>query len=248
MSCGLYLVGAAHEGRDYGCVVNTVTQVTAEPAKLMVAINKENATTAAVLASGRFEAAVLCETAPMELIGTFGFKTSREVDKFAPFQTARDAHGVPYVTQDVAARFGCKVVDTLDAEMCIRDREYMEQYRSDKDLGALKGHLKKLVAQRDALNEEIAATFKKIMDLQERFRHSDQLRTHEFPISAHSAALGRTLEQLRFRTSTGGTVIAVRHEGRLLLSPGPDTALEAGDTLVVACSVSDMGRVAQLLN
>ena len=126
--------------------------------------------------------------------------------------------------------------------------EYMEQYRSDKDLGALKGHLKKLVAQRDALNEEIAATFQKIMDLQERFRHSDQLRTHEFPISAHSAALGRTLEQLRFRTSTGGTVIAVRHEGRLLLSPGPDTALEAGDTLVVACSVSDMGRVAQLLN
>ena len=115
LSCGLYLVGAAHEGRDYGCVVNTVTQVTAEPAKLMVAINKENATTAAVLASGRFEAAVLCETAPMELIGTFGFKTSREVDKFAPFQTARDAHGVPYVTQDVAARFGCKVVDTLDA-------------------------------------------------------------------------------------------------------------------------------------
>ena len=95
LSCGLYLVGAAHEGRDYGCVVNTVTQVTAEPAKLMVAINKENATTAAVLASGRFEAAVLCETAPMELIGTFGFKTSREVDKFAPFQTARDAHGVP---------------------------------------------------------------------------------------------------------------------------------------------------------
>ena len=96
-------------------MVNTVTQVTAEPAKLMVAINKENATTDAVLASGRFEAAVLCETAPMELIGTFGFKTSREVDKFAPFQTARDAHGVPYVTQDVAARFGCKVVDTLDA-------------------------------------------------------------------------------------------------------------------------------------
>ncbi len=115
LSCGLYLVGATHEGKDYGCVVNTVTQVTAEPAKLMVAINKQNATTSAVLASGRFEAAVLCETAPMELIGTFGFQTSRETDKFAPFQTARDAHGVPYVTQDTAAHFSCKVVDTLDA-------------------------------------------------------------------------------------------------------------------------------------
>ena len=46
---GLYLVGATHEGKDYGCVVNTVTQVTAEPAKLMVAINKQNATTSACL-------------------------------------------------------------------------------------------------------------------------------------------------------------------------------------------------------
>lgn len=74
LSCGLYLVGATHEGKDYGCVVNTVTQVTAEPAKLMMAINKQNATTSAVLASGRFEAAVLCETAPMELIALSAFK------------------------------------------------------------------------------------------------------------------------------------------------------------------------------
>ena len=34
-------------------VVNTVTQVTADPNKLMVAINKQNATTSAVLANGR---------------------------------------------------------------------------------------------------------------------------------------------------------------------------------------------------
>lgn len=114
LSCGLYLVSAAQGEKAYGCVVNTVTQVTAEPAKLMVAIHKENATTAAVLESGYFEVVALCETAPMELIGTFGFRSSREVDKFAAFQTEKNAHGVPYVTQDVAAHFSCKVVDKLD--------------------------------------------------------------------------------------------------------------------------------------
>ena len=41
LSCGLYLVSALHREKAYGCVVNTVTQVTAEPAKLMVAINKK---------------------------------------------------------------------------------------------------------------------------------------------------------------------------------------------------------------
>ena len=39
--------------------------------------------TSAILESGRFAATVLAEDAPMELIGTFGFHTSADTDKFA---------------------------------------------------------------------------------------------------------------------------------------------------------------------
>ena len=66
-----------------GCVVNTFQQVTSKPARVSVAINKENYTAGAVLEAGRFEATVLSESASMELIGRFGFKTSAEIDKFA---------------------------------------------------------------------------------------------------------------------------------------------------------------------
>ena len=125
--------------------------------------------------------------------------------------------------------------------------EYVEQYRADNDLRALKTHLWELVAERDRLNEEIRDIFEKIMDLDERFKNSDQLRTYEFRIKGDSHAAGKTIGELEFRQKTGGTIIAVREDGKLELSPGPSTVLREGDVLVVACNVTDLSFVAELV-
>ena len=42
LTSGLYLVTSAYGSLTNGCIVNTVTQVTAEPAQLAVAVNKQN--------------------------------------------------------------------------------------------------------------------------------------------------------------------------------------------------------------
>ena len=43
-----------------------------------------------------------------------GSKSGRDVDKFAGFAWARDINGVPYVTEQCAARFACTVVNEVD--------------------------------------------------------------------------------------------------------------------------------------
>ena len=53
LSSGLYLITAKAGDARCGCVVNTLVQVASEPATLSVSLNKENATTAAILESGR---------------------------------------------------------------------------------------------------------------------------------------------------------------------------------------------------
>lgn len=95
LSYGMYVIGAHAQNRDFGCVVNTFAQVTSSPMQMSVALNKENATMAAVREAGRFTASCLSEDATMELIGTFGFHTSTELDKFAQHASARDAAGMP---------------------------------------------------------------------------------------------------------------------------------------------------------
>ncbi len=114
LSYGLYIVSAQAEGTQAGCVVNTFAQVTSNPAQVSVAVNKENATTGVIQKAGRFAAVVLSQDAPMELIGTFGFKTSAETDKFAECASDVDEAGIPYVAEHVAARFSVRVVEQVD--------------------------------------------------------------------------------------------------------------------------------------
>ena len=114
LSYGMYVIGTRCDGRDYGCVANTFAQVTSSPLQVSVALNKENATTAAVRQAGRFTASCLSEQADMQLIGTFGFHTSTELDKFAQHASARDEAGMPYVAEQCCAWFSARVVSELD--------------------------------------------------------------------------------------------------------------------------------------
>ena len=81
---------------------------------LSVAVNKNSVTAKAILDSGRFCGTVLTETADLHLIGTFGFKNSEAVDKFAAFSTKEDENNIPYLTEHAAARYSCEVAGTLD--------------------------------------------------------------------------------------------------------------------------------------
>ena len=114
MSYGLYIVSSSFDGKDAGCVVNTLNQVTSSPAQMSVAINKDNYTTSVIEKSGRFAAVTLLQDVNMDTIGIFGFKTSAETDKFADFPFSRDESGIPYITEGVAARYSCEVVNKID--------------------------------------------------------------------------------------------------------------------------------------
>ena len=115
MSYGVYIISAKDGDKAAGCVVNTLVQVTSKPARVSVAINKDNFTAGVVQRAGRFEASILTESAPMELIGTFGFHTSADTDKFAACEYSVDEAGVPYVTEHAAAHMGVRVLEVLDA-------------------------------------------------------------------------------------------------------------------------------------
>ena len=114
MTYGLYIVSTAAGGQQNGCVVNTVTQVTAEPPKATVALSKNNFTTSLIQQSGVFNAVPLLEEAPMDLIARFGFETGSRLDKFAGIPHGVDANGVWYPTQGAAALFSFQVVGQLD--------------------------------------------------------------------------------------------------------------------------------------
>lgn len=114
LSSGLYIVCTESHDKFYGCVINTLLQLTSKPFQVSIALNKENATTQAVQESGRFTASVVDETMKLETIGHFGFKSSRDIDKFADSEYAVSASALPYIEKHCCAWFSCKVVNSID--------------------------------------------------------------------------------------------------------------------------------------
>ena len=112
MTWGPDVVSAAAGDRKAGCVVNTAVQVTSSPARISVAVNKENFT-AGVIADA-FAVTVIDQTADMIYIGNFGFRTSANFDKFERYEERQTALGAPYVPEHATALFSCRLVETLD--------------------------------------------------------------------------------------------------------------------------------------
>lgn len=114
-SYGLYIVSATNaKGRHMGCVINTAEQVTSNPYRVLFTLNKDNATCEAVTQTGRLAITILNQKADMNLIGTFGFKTSTEVNKFVDFDMRR-TEGLPWVADAAASVLICKVESMVDA-------------------------------------------------------------------------------------------------------------------------------------
>lgn len=114
-SYGIYVVTSCLEGKANGQIANTVFQVTAEPPRVAVAINKDNYTHGFIVKSGAFAVSVLSESSPMPFIGRFGFKTGREFDKLAGVAYEEGVTGCPCVTENAVSIFEGRVFARVDA-------------------------------------------------------------------------------------------------------------------------------------
>lgn len=114
LSYGLYLVSSTYQGKDSGCIINTMMQVTANPAKVTITLSKENYTTSLIDKSKVFNGAVLLDAIDMDIIRRFGFQSGKDVDKFKDIEYVKDRYGIKRIKDGIAADFCCKVIDQKD--------------------------------------------------------------------------------------------------------------------------------------
>ena len=114
LSYGLYIVTSRNEDRLNGQIVNTVIQVTSEPPRVAVIINKKNLTHEYILKSRLFGVSVLEEEAPLTFFGPFGFRSGRDYDKLSKVEFKRGTTGCPLITQYSLSLLEAKVFEELD--------------------------------------------------------------------------------------------------------------------------------------
>lgn len=114
LSYGLYVITSGEPGKFNGQIANTVFQVTSEPPTVAVSINKQNYTHECILDCRQFAVSILSEAASMTMIGAFGFKCGRDINKFDGIGTRTGKTGIPIVTDHTVSFIEAEVVGQLD--------------------------------------------------------------------------------------------------------------------------------------
>ncbi len=112
---GLYVVTAQNGQKDNGFINNTFMQVTADPNRVILAINKANYTHDMILATGKFNVSLLTTATPFSVFQHFGFQSGRDVNKFADCsEIKRSENGLIYLSKYANGYISGQVIATTD--------------------------------------------------------------------------------------------------------------------------------------
>lgn len=111
---GLYVVTSNDGKKDNGLIVNAISQLTDNPLRVAVTINKENYSHHVIKQTGIMNVNCLTEEAPFQVFENFGFVSGRNVDKFKNITPLRSDNGLLYLPKYINSYMSLKVEEYID--------------------------------------------------------------------------------------------------------------------------------------
>ena len=111
---GLYVITSNDGQKDNGLIVNTVSQLTSDPQRIGVCINKANYSHHVIKQTGRMNVNCLDVSAPFQVFQNYGFQSGRTADKFVGVEELRSDNGLRFLPMYINSFMSLKVEDYLD--------------------------------------------------------------------------------------------------------------------------------------
>ena len=111
---GLYVVTSNDGAKDNGLIVNTVSQLSSDPQRVAVSINKANYSHHVIKQTGVMNVNCLDVTAPFQVFQNYGFQSGRTADKFVGVEELRSDNGLRFLPMYINSFMSLKVEDYID--------------------------------------------------------------------------------------------------------------------------------------
>ena len=111
---GLYVITSNDGQKDNGLIVNTVSQLTSDPQRIAVCINKANYSHHVIRQTGIMNVNCLDVSAPFQVFQNYGFQSGRTADKFAGVEELRSDNGLRFLPMYINSFMSLKVMVYLD--------------------------------------------------------------------------------------------------------------------------------------
>lgn len=127
--------------------------------------------------------------------------------------------------------------------------EFLNEMKDKDRILSMREDVNKLYEDRLAIDTRILNVLDEIIEQSITFRNSGIIYPLEFSVTSKSNVVGRTIGSIQFWKHTGATIIGVKRNDRLLLSPGPEFIFLEGDTVYyVANRIGVTGIINDYIN
>lgn len=110
---------------------------------------------------------------------------------------------------------------------------FVRKFQNKDTIRSLKNEIRALISQKNDVENSIKKKIDMIVDYSDRLKNSNVFTPLEIEIDDNSHLIGRTISETKFWQHTGATIIAIKRNDALVLSPGPYGGFEKGDVIFV---------------
>ena len=124
---------------------------------------------------------------------------------------------------------------------------FLNRNKSIDSIRSYKTEIDKLLNNIKENENQLIKSIQGIIDYSSRFNEVNNIIPLEFVVPENCLYIGKTVGEIMFWQNTGATLIAVKRNDELLLSPGPYISLNPNDVLIVVGNDNIRNSVPQFL-
>ncbi|MGI6113884.1 MAG: TrkA C-terminal domain-containing protein [Mahellales bacterium] len=125
---------------------------------------------------------------------------------------------------------------------------FLERFNHKESVESLKVELESLINKKREIDKQLEDILSQIIDYSDRLKNVTPYNLVEIKVEDTSKYIGKTIAELKFWQNTGGTILAIRRDNKVLISPGPYAELHSGDVLVAVGDENILDNVNKFLN
>lgn len=126
--------------------------------------------------------------------------------------------------------------------------EFINQYESTHSIAVIKEKIRQNIRHQQEGMEELSSLVNDFLMQSQNISKQFPLAPYEIIVNKDTDHFGKSIGVLNLWHQTGATVVAIEHEGQLLISPGPYAVIEKGDHIYFVGDESVYSRMKNFFN
>lgn len=110
--------------------------------------------------------------------------------------------------------------------------EFLKKFKTKSEFTQIKEEINNLLEEKKKIERDLESNIANLMTFATQLRNVGLIVPYESLVQPNSLMIGKSLGELNFWHNTGATIVGIKREDQLFLSPGPNFSIKEKDIIV----------------